>query len=226
MRKVERLLALAESDNENEATAAMNAAHRLMRRHNVAAVATPSGDDYRFVQLGVVRRRTPGHEKVLAGILGQHFFVQPIWVIAYDPSRQARGRALEVCGRPENLQMAVHAHGFLLETCGRLWTAHKTARGLRSDKGRLRFYLGVMMGFNERLSTTAKEAEQEGLVWVGDAGLDEWTARRHPRLRTGRRVRVSADSEWQAGRQQGRKVVLRRPLSSVGKGIKGLLGSE
>ncbi len=226
MRRVTALLALADSDNEHEATAAMNAAHRLMRKHNVAiADGTHAPPRYRFVQLGEVRGRTPAHEKILAGILGQHFFVQPIWVVAYAPETERRGRVLEVCGRTENLQMAAHAHEFLLETCERVWARHKRENGIRSNKDRRRFFSGVMIGFNERLSAVAVEAEETGLVWIGDADLDAWTARRHPHLRRGRRTRMSVDGAWHAGRAQGRKVVLRRPISKKGQGIRGLLGA-
>ena len=142
-----------------------------------------------------------------------------------SPEAGRRGRVLEVCGRPENLQMAIYAHGFLLETCERLWSRHKRERGIQGNKDRRRFYSGVMIGFSERLSATAVEAEETGLVWVGDAGLDAWTARRHPHLRQGRRTRMSVDGAWHAGRAQGRKVVLRRPISKKGRGIRGLLGS-
>jgi hypothetical protein len=226
MRRVTGLLALADSDNEHEATAAMNAAHRLMRKHNVAiAEGGHAPPRYRFVQLGEVRGRTPAHEKILAGILGQHFFVQPIWVVAYAPETARRGRVLEVCGRTENLQMAAHAHEFLLETCERLWARHKREHGIRGNKDRRRFFSGVMIGFNERLSAVAVEAEETGLVWIGDAGLDAWTAQRHPHLRRGRRTRMSVDGAWHAGRAQGRKVVLRRPISKKGQGIRGLLGA-
>ena len=227
MRRVSRLLALADSDNEHEAASAMNAAHRLMRKHNVSLTAGSSDSGrYRFVQLGEVRGRTPAHEKILAGILGQHFFVQPIWVVAYMPKSGRRGRVLEVCGRPENLQMAVHAHDFLLETCERLWARHKRERGIRGDKDRRRFYSGVMIGFNERLSAVAAQAEETGLVWVGDADLDAWTARRHPHLRQSRRTRMNVDGAWHAGRAQGQKIVLRRPISKKGRGIRGLLGAQ
>lgn len=226
MRRVSRLLALADSDNEHEASSAMNAAHRLMRKHNVTLTdRADSPPRYRFVQVGEVRGRTPAHEKILAGILGQHFFVQPIWVVAFMPRTGRRGRVLEICGRPENLQLAVHVYEFLLETCARLWEKHKREQEIRSDRDRRRFYSGVMIGFNERLSVVAEEAEETGLVWVGDADLDAWTGRRHPHLRRSRRTRMSVDGAWHAGRAQGRKVVLRRPISKKGKGIRGLFGA-
>ena len=55
MRKIEGLLALAESDNEFEAKSAMSAAHRLLRKHNIRLSDTPAPDAYGFRQVGSVR---------------------------------------------------------------------------------------------------------------------------------------------------------------------------
>ncbi len=224
MRKVEALLALAGSDNEHEAKAAMGTAHRLMRKHNIAAVGCPSQDAFSFIQLGTVRRRSPAHEKILAGILGAHFFVQPIWVEAFDSATGVRGRTLEVCGRKENLTIAQHVHSYMLETCERLWASYKKANGITANRDRRRFLQGVMVGFHEQLKDDAEVCEETGLVWKGDAGLEDWVSRRFPQLRSGRRTRMQTNGAWAAGRAAGQKVIWRKPLESAGRGIRGLLG--
>jgi len=222
MRKIEGLLALAESENEHEAKLAMSTAHRLLRKHNIRLAN--SSEPYGFQQVGQVRGRTSAHEKILAGILGQHFFVQPIWVVAYDSNKDVRGRVLELCGRPENLDIAAHVHGFMLETCDSLWRAHKKRFGITSNRDRRRFLQGVMIGFNERLNGEARDCEERGLVWVGDAGLDDWVGNRYPHIRSGRRTRMRMTEAWRAGRSAGQKVVWRKPVSSKKRGIRGLLG--
>jgi hypothetical protein len=224
MRKVEGLLSLAESDNEHEAKSAMSQAHRLLRKHNIRLADAPSPDAYSFQQVGQVRGRTSGHEKILAGILGQHFFVQPIWVVAYDRAREVRGRVLELCGRPENLDIAAHVHGFMLETCERLWRVHKKVHGITSNRERRRYLQGVMIGFNERLKGEAEVCEERGLVWLGDAALHGWVGNRYPHIRSGRRTRMRMTDAWQAGRAAGQQVVWRRPVEKKGRGIRGLLG--
>ena len=224
MRKVEGLLSLAESDNEHEAKSAMSAAHRLLRKHNIRLAEAPSADEYSFQQVGEVRGRTAAHEKILAGILGQHFFVQPIWVVAFSRSRGVRGRVLELCGRPENLEIASHVHAFMLQTCERLWRTHKATHGITSNRDRRRYLQGVMIGFNERLKGEAEVCEERGLVWVGDAGLDDWVGNRYPHLRSGRRTRMQMTDAWRAGRAAGQKVVWHRPIEKKRRGIRGLLG--
>ena len=226
MRKIRALLSLAESDNENEAKSAMTLAHQLMRKHNIhaAAASDTSADAYGFSQLGVPRRRTPAHEKILAGLLGRHFFVQPVWVYAYIPKADARGRVLEVCGRPENLAIAAHVHGFMLATCERLWVRHKEAHSIVGNRDRRRYLQGVMMGFQDRLDHEALRSEEAGLVWVGDAELGPWVGSRHPHLRSSRRTTIRMTNAWAAGHAAGKKVVLRRAMDTKGRGIRALLG--
>ena len=226
LRKVEGLLSLAESDNEHEAKSAMSMAHRLLRKHNICLAEHSHVDRYGFQQVSPVRGRFSAHEKILAGILGQHFFVQPIWVVAYDRERGARGRALELCGRPENLEIAAHVYGFMLKTCERLWAAHKKRHGISSNRDRRRYMQGVMMGFNDRLGGEASKCEELGLVWVGDANLDHWVGRRYPHVRAGRRTTIRTTEAWQEGRNAGRNVVWRKPVTQRGRGLRGLLGGS
>ncbi|NOY26364.1 MAG: SprT family zinc-dependent metalloprotease [Oligoflexia bacterium] len=216
LNKVRHLLALAESDNVHEAEAAMARAHALMRKYNIAWATDGSTARYVFRQVGPVRTRLPAHERLLAGILAQHFFVEVVWIWIYQPSRDADAKALELSGTPENVALAEYVHAFLLRTAERLWAqerARLAAAGLRGTRGRGRFMSGVMMGFGEKLTAQAQRCVQrEGLVWLGDAGLEDYVARRHPRLRKGRRTRVIADGSWERGRQAGRDIVLHKPV--------------
>jgi hypothetical protein len=114
LRRIARLLALAESPNVHEAAAAMNEARRLMLLHNIDAGASPEAAGYGFRHVGEVKARNDIGEKVLAGILSRHFFVSVIWVPAYLPLEGRRGRVLELCGTPANLEVAGYVHGFLM----------------------------------------------------------------------------------------------------------------
>lgn len=215
LRKVQRLLALAESSNPHEAEAAMAMAHRLMRQHNLQTLASAGARPFTYRQLGEVRLRQPAHETILGGILAQHFFVEVIIVQAFAPALGEWGRAMEVSGTPENVDMADYAWHFLLRAAERAWAAHPELAG----RHRARFFNGVMMGFRERLEEQARHCEQEeGLVWRGDPELREWYERRHPRIRRGRAVRYAADQAWASGREVGKEIVLHRGIASGGDG--------
>ena len=77
LRRISRLLALAESPNVHEAEAAMKTAQRLMLKHNIDATVAAASDGYTFVHLGIPRRRVEAAEHVLAGLLARHFLSRP-----------------------------------------------------------------------------------------------------------------------------------------------------
>jgi hypothetical protein len=114
-------LALAGSPNEHEAQAAMSAAQRLMLKHNIDSLLDGKKPSYGFKHLGVPSGRIEESERLLAGILGEHFFVEVIWVPVWRPLEGKRGSVLEVCGTPDNLELAEYVHAFVSKppTAGR-----------------------------------------------------------------------------------------------------------
>jgi hypothetical protein len=212
LRRIARLLALADSPNQHEAAAAMKAAQRLMLHHNIDATVAAAREGFTFRHVGVPSGRVSGAGHVLAGILARHFFVDVIWVPSYLPFEARSGRVLELCGTPSNLDVAAYVHGFLVETAERLWREHRRARALRGNRERRRFLLGVMMGFDEKLKAAADESRREGLIWVGDPALADYLRRRYPRRTGGSGIGIRATETYEHGRSAGRNIVLRRPI--------------
>ena len=87
---VQRLLALASSDNIHEAQSAMKAAQRLMLRHNIEAVETiPNKFDLnKWVDSPAASSPYQDAERYFGGSL----FVRCIWVFAWDVSKAKKGR--------------------------------------------------------------------------------------------------------------------------------------
>ena len=214
LRRIARLLALAGSPNAHEAEAAMNEARRLMLLHNIDAASSPStgARGYAFRHVGAVKARSDVAEKILAGILSRHFFVSVIWVPAYLPAEGRRARVLELCGTPDNLDVAVYVHGFLIGTGERLWRAHKRDAGIRSDRERRRFIAGVMIGFEEKLDAGARQSRQEGLVVHADAQREAYLRRRYPRRTSRGGSAIERTPAYEQGRKAGRSIVLAPPL--------------
>lgn len=210
--KAQKLLALAESANRHEAAAAAAAAHRLMRRYQLEA-ADLRGDAFSVRTVLPVHSRIPNHASLLAGLLGQHFFVQPVWVVGYDRERQVRGRVLELAGRPAHLDVAAYVHDFVLRAAERLWAERRRELGV-GNKGRRRFLSGVMQGFAEQLRTTARQCEETGLVVVQvEPALQAFVQQRHRTLRTRRTGAGNVDADWHAGRAQGRRLHVREGVT-------------
>ena len=216
LRRIARLLALAESPNAHEAEAAMRAAQRLMLKHNIDVAAAATREGFTFRQVGTPSGRVSGAEHVLAGILARHFFVEAIWVPSYLPLAGKQGRVLELCGTASNLDVATYVHGFLLETGERLWRGHRQERRLTGNAERRRYLLGVMMGFDDKLNEATKENRREGLIWIGDPALTEYLGRRYPRRTGGAGIGVRATESYEDDRRAGRNIVLAKPMTAPG----------
>jgi hypothetical protein len=214
LERVAKLLALAESANVHEAQAAMNAAQRLMLKYNLETIASGRTSPYGFRHLGRATGRVSESECILGSILGEHFFVDAIWVPVWRPLEGKRGSVLEVCGTAENLELAEYVHAFLSTTAERLWREYQRAQGIRKNARRRTFLAGVMAGFRDKLEAQQKSDSAHGLVWVGDRDLDAYFRRRHPRVRMTRYAARPRPAAYAHGREAGRRIVLHRGVSS------------
>jgi len=217
--RIARLLALAESPNVHEAEAAMAAAQRLMLKHNIDAKARVKDRDYDHRALGVPSGRVEESQRILAGLLGRHFFVEVIWIPVYRPLEGKRGSVLEICGTRSNLEMAEYVHAFLTRASETGWADHKRALGLRSNRERRTFQSGVMTGFASKLAREAKRHREEGLVWVKDGYIDAYFRKRHPHVRNIRYGGNPRSDAWHKGREVGEKLVLRRGVGDGGGAV-------
>ena len=221
IRRVQKLLALAESPNQHEAENAASTAQRLMLKYNidasqadVAAEVMEGGSRFGYRHLGQPTGRVFEHQRWLAVVLGEHFFVDVIWVSAYVPLTGKRGSVLEICGTPPNLAMAEFVFDFLLSTSERLWWAHKRDQDIRSNRDRLRFMAGVMAGFSTKLDGQRRVLTREGLVWVPHPGLNKFYRARHPRISSVRTSGQSRNEAYASGQAAGQSIVLSKPVTS------------
>jgi len=225
LERIAKLLALAESANVNEAQAAMNAAQRLMLKHNLESIGDGRrGKAYGFRHLGKPTGRVSEAERLLGAILGKHFFVEVIWVPVYRPEEGKRGSVLEAVGTPANLEMAAYVYAFLTHTAESLWREHKRQMRIRGDRDRRTFIAGVMVGFLEKLNTQRVQHKEQGMIWVGDADLETFYRKRHPRIVHVRHAGHRRTEAHHHGREAGRKIVLHKPVHGGPSGGVKLLG--
>lgn len=210
--RIRKLLALAGSDNRNEAELAMQKAHELMLRHNVDAPRTAIDGRYVVRQVGNPEKRGTRVEGAVLALLAELFFVKVIVVPVWLPRLGKRGSAYEISGTRPNVDMAEHVYSFLLATADRLWRENRRDARVRSGRDRLSYQMGVIGGFRDKLLADRITLSETGLVWVGDADLDRHYRARHPRVTTRKRT-MTLDGAHAAGREAGRTVVLHKPVT-------------
>ena len=216
LERIAKLLALAESPNEHEAQAAMSAAQRLMLKHNIEAAVSGAAAHHCFRHLGKPTGRISEHERRLALILDEHFFVQVIWVPVWRTLEGRRGSVLEVCGSRDNVELGAYVYDFLMYTAEALYRADRKQRRDRTHQARRKFLAGVMAGFHQRLELERKRSAAEGLVWVGDGELTGYFRRRHPHVRWARHAVSTGGEAYARGQTAGRNIVLHRGVKSGG----------
>jgi Protein of unknown function (DUF2786) len=211
--RIAKLLALAESQNQHEAETAMLTAQRLMLTHNIAASALGGSVHFGFRHVGQPSGRIQEHERLLANVLQQHFFVDAIWVPVYRPLLGKDASALELSGTTSNLDIAEYAHGFLQQSADHLWRDHKRTNKLRGDRDRRMFLAGVIQGFAEKLRAAEVQHAEQGLVWVRSGDQAQYFKRRHPRVRQVAYGGQRRGESYDHGREAGQKLVLHRGVA-------------
>lgn len=216
--RVAKLLALAESANVFEAENAMVQAQRLIAKHNLTSLQDLSQTrSYASLRLGLPRGRVSEAERVVAKVLVSHFFVEAIWISSLRMADGVRGSVLEICGTPENVELAEYVHGFLHAAAERLWEGRSREARQAGDR-KSAFCAGVVTGFAAKLQVESKRATAAGLVWVQDADLTDYFRKRHPRVRHVRYGGEARSGAYQDGVRAGAKLILHRGMRGQGAG--------
>lgn len=202
--KIQKLISLSDSPNENEAKAAMAKAQELMLKHNIDMRFVEDHDSEYINELSETFKREHPSMKFINSIIEKYFFVRVV------KSNRREGKFFNYIGEKQNVQTALHTVNFLKATFDRLWKEYKTetgaARGSKSS-----FIYGLHKGFCEKMDEQRMEAEQRyDLVLVDDPKATEKMNEIFPRLsrRSGGRINLRDASAKAAGHSAGRNINL------------------
>lgn len=213
--KIRKLLSLATSENVNESEVAMNKANALMMRWNIERLEK---EDPKFIHRHLGK---PGRlnviVKMLSTILHSHFFVEALFLESYDVKLAKRGRVLEICGLRENVEIAEYVYHYLLNTAEMHWKIHKKEN---KASHRTNYIYGLLLGFYEKLEEQQSQQKQDqALVWLGDPELARYFKKRYPYTRSAGSSSMTMNKDsFDAGKKQGRSVVISKGLNHEGRG--------
>jgi len=167
--KFQRLMSLAESDNEHEAALAIVRANELMVRHNLdaaAAIHPDAGEIEYCVKLVIPCKRSSPRVSAIAEILSE-FLVYPV----------QSSRGLEVTGTRANVEHAEYIASYLDRALAAAWKRARAA----SPRRRLRerpFMAAAAASYLEKLQRAKSQLpaqDQSALVVLGEEL--EWAGR-------------------------------------------------
>ncbi len=234
--RINKLLALAGSDNEHEAALAMQRATELLHRHNLNAATDTSPSTCTRLIINTRKKQIPSFRRSICAILRDYFFVQIICSSIYDPQTDNTYKTIELLGRAENVPVAEHCYYFLEQQLEGLWqkNRHKFRGNTRTAKNS--YYLGLLHGFARKLAAQVQSNERineqalSGKITPGalavttDNQLQDFVGFHFPRLKTrtvrGARIYRQPYDEAVA---TGKTIVLNRSVTDKKKGAGGLL---
>ncbi len=188
--KVEKLLALAQSANEHEATLAMQKANELIEKHNIVSLEQGWEQNYVSISINKKRKRIERYQHHICLILRDFFFVRTVLAQLYDPVRNETFKVIEIFGTVENVAIAEYCYYFLENRLAFLWSGCKHQFKGATITERNSYYLGLLKGFHEKLQSHRKnkncsgeKEESKALILLEDRKLDDFVGLTFPRLR-------------------------------------------
>ena len=189
--KIEKLLALARSPNENEASLAMQKANELLEKYNLQSAESGTDHGFSYVVINRKKKRIESYQRYICSILNDFFFVKIMMSCLYDPLTDQSYKTIELLGTEENVTIGEYCYHFLENKLETLWAynRHKYKGSTRREKNS--YYLGLLAGFHGKLKRQKedgvkgcepqKEDEKALILVASERKLEGYVSRRFPR---------------------------------------------
>ena len=222
MLRVKKLMALAESQNQHEAEAAMAKAHELIAKYNVNLMAQDENRDFVSVFLGKPVLRNFREEYALAGLLTDFYFVYGIWLPAYVVDKAKMGTVLEISGTTKNIKLAHYVYDFVHQSIDSQWDEYNKDKGLNRYR-KTDFAMGIIGGFRSKLKSQTegktKVRNKRAVIKVEDPLLQQYVEYRYPYTRTFQReISNQDDNVLRDGIKLGKKLVISKGITERAEG--------
>lgn len=155
LRKVQKLMALSTSSNQNEAEAAMIKSQQLLLKHNIdAKYVSRDNEEQIFLKRIMKQKRENAKMRSIAIILGT-FFVNTVY------KRTGDSIYLEILGNAVNIEIAEYVASFLQDELDNLWNQAQKYANLKGTIAKNSFFLGLAKGYCNKIQALKKEYTNE-----------------------------------------------------------------
>jgi len=220
--KVEKLLALARSPNEHEASLAMRKANELIERYNIKFFEAGKEREFGFAVIDRKRKRIESYQRHICRILQDFFFVRVIMSSLYDPIADQSYKTIELLGARENVVIGEYCYFFLENKLASLWAHNRYRFKGRTITERNSYFLGLLAGFYDKLNKqqrpgTGENVEADSVAMalvVAEKKLDRYISSRFPRLKTvSRRSAKIYKKTYNDGVKTGKTITLSKGVA-------------
>jgi hypothetical protein len=240
LRKVEKLMALGQSNNQAEAQAASRKANYLLNKYNLARINAGEGDpNIGYLTICHRKKRIESIQKALSAVLRDYYYVNCVISRTYHAYDDTVYKSIVLIGRKEALIVAEYVYYFLLDTGRALWQNFKSKQGAKRNE-KISFDMGFTAGIRDNHELMFADSK---IKIKGDQSLPvkvtrELMAQNHeenrreesrlfPRLRSGQYGRhQSSSGAFKEGFKNGKNTHINKGVTSSGAGVAGLLAGS
>lgn len=225
LEKIQKLLSLATSANENEAKLAAEKANELMIKHNIhlSQLDHISEDEYENKEV-LTSKSMPYESHWAMEVVQAHFFVRCVfrksrkgtW-LGKDKGWGNRPAQIWFVGEKTNVEVAFYVFGFLIQKYKQLWKQFQQEHDVpHSSKGS--YYLGLTAGLHAQLKRKRQSMEDEmALVLVEDPNLKKMENKFHGEVKSSRTDTYDNDPYSQHhGYQEGKRLQIQKGVEHKG----------
>ncbi len=214
LRKIEKLLSLANSSNSHESQSATLKANELLMKYNLERLSDPFqvSEEEMVIRRALRQKKNSQKLSSISQIL-RMFFVRPVI------NQGADQVYLELFGSRLNVSVAEYVAHFLEEELERLWQQTKRVNpSLKGLAAKNSFYRGLAEGYCEKVKQQrSAEKESKALILL-EGALDEMAPLAYPHLRRVKsRIRHCATSS-NLGKKEGERLQIRKGIQATSGG--------
>ena len=235
LRKAKKLLALAQSANQFEASEAMKKAHQLYEKYHLSTLRQMEKPPYTVTIIKHHKSRTELYQTMIGSILVKYFYVKVIHSQLFDQASCKEHKVIEIVGNQKHIELAEYVYWFIYNHLPRFWQDYRKNSGKAGTRSRNQFYQGVVAGFGEQLSKAKNERQKNyantrelancmQLIENEDKRLTQFMKFRYPRIRTeGYRTHKKDRDSYDAGIQKGLSMTIHAGIKEQKKASQKLL---
>lgn len=218
--RVKKLLSLATSTNQHEASAAMKKVQQLYAQYNLEKLENPtSKEDYFQITLSFKKKKINAWQQKIVSLLSEHFFVRVIFLKQFDPASLEHHQAFEIIGHKENVLMAEYVYYFLQQKIEDLLSNKMTSENLSLSALEKKSYrLGLLDGFCQNLNYKSAAAEDACVSkalakFNSDPLLENYMCLLYPKVASRRTGPQNIQTEsYVLGKADGKKIILNKAI--------------
>lgn len=201
--KIQKLLALANSDNKNEAELASKKAQELLIKHNISMSEVESANsDYFETSLDLPERSS--ERKFIDSLLNNYFFV-----FIYSDKKLNK---IIFIGKKENVEVALYVRSFLENSFKRLYKLENESRQWKG-KHRSSFYLGLYKGLKEKLEEQKQTIDTDNKLIIINKTLTNYVHNKISGIKTTQqKTNASNQDALQSGFNHGKNLNISKGL--------------